>query len=62
MINNKNLAKKFVKVCCPRCNKSQITFGRATSKVKCQKCGRLLIKTTGGKSKIRAFVEEVLWK
>ena len=51
----------FIKVVCPRCKKSQVIFGKATSKVRCLNCNNLLTKTSGGKAKILAKVEEVLW-
>jgi len=51
----------FIRVTCPRCRNSQVIFGKATSKVRCNKCHNLLIKTRGGKAKILAKIEEVLW-
>ena len=51
---------KFIKVRCPKCKNEQITFGKASSKVNCLVCNKLLIEPTGGKSKIKARVLEVL--
>ena len=51
---------KFLKISCPRCHNKQIIFGNSSFKVKCQVCNKLLIKTTGGKTKIKAKVEKVL--
>jgi len=51
---------KFVKVKCPKCENEQVIFGKATSVVKCLKCGMTLTKPTGGKAKVRAKVLEVL--
>jgi len=51
---------KFLKVCCPRCRNEQIIYGKSSVKVKCEKCNKLLVKTTGGKTKVRAKVKEVI--
>ncbi len=56
----KNPTSRFVKVRCPKCKNEQIIFGKASSRVKCLVCGRLLAEPTGGKAKIRARVLEVL--
>jgi len=62
MTNPANKAKsKFLRIRCPRCRSHKIIFGKATTKVKCEKCNYLLLKTGGGKSKVRAPVKEVLW-
>lgn len=51
---------KFLKITCPRCSHKQIVFGKSSLKTKCEKCNRLLIKTSGGKSQVKAKVEKVL--
>lgn len=51
---------KFVKVNCPNCNNEQIIFGKASTKVKCASCGKILVELTGGKSKIKAKIVEIL--
>ncbi len=51
---------KFLKIICPRCRKAKIVFGKASTRVKCDACGKRLIETTGGKTKIKALVSEVL--
>ncbi|MEK6898812.1 MAG: 30S ribosomal protein S27e [Nanoarchaeota archaeon] len=51
---------KFIKIVCPRCKKNQIIFGKASTNVKCKSCNTLLVRTTGGKAKIRAAIKEVL--
>ncbi len=56
----KDITSKFLKISCPRCNQKHIIFGKATSKIKCEKCGKLLIKPTGGKTKVKARIEEIL--
>ena len=57
------MASRFVKVQCPECSSAQVIFGKATTKVKCMKCSKSLIKISGGKAKIKAKVLEVLkWR
>jgi len=51
---------KFLKIICPRCKNNKIVFGRSSIKIKCDKCNYLLTKTTGGKTKVRALVKEIL--
>ncbi|HIH37355.1 30S ribosomal protein S27e [Candidatus Woesearchaeota archaeon] len=51
---------KFIKIRCPKCKNEQVTFGKSASQVKCLVCGKLLSKPTGGKSKIKARILEVL--
>ncbi|MEK6928491.1 MAG: 30S ribosomal protein S27e [Nanoarchaeota archaeon] len=46
---------------CPRCRTTHILFGKSSIKIKCAKCNYLLVKTFGGKAKIRAPIKEVLW-
>lgn len=53
---------KFLKISCPRCKKPKTVFGKSSTIVKCDNCNYLLLKTKGGKSKIRAPVKEVIWK
>ena len=50
---------KFLKIACPRCYNNQIIFGKAVSDIKCEKCNKLLIKTTGGKAKIKAKIKQI---
>jgi len=51
---------KFLRIKCPRCQKAQITFGKASTRVKCNDCNKLLVKLTGGKAKIKARVSGVI--
>ena len=51
---------KFIKVQCPECRSEQITFGKSSTKVKCQNCKKVLIKTRGGRAKVKAKITEVL--
>ncbi len=51
---------KFIKIKCTRCGKNHVTYGKASTRVKCKGCNKLLIKPKGGKAKIRALIEKVL--
>ena len=51
---------KFIKVRCNKCKNEQIIFGKASTRVNCLVCGEELLEPTGGKSKIKARVLEVL--
>lgn len=56
----KETKSKFVKVRCNKCKNEQIIFGNSSTKVKCLVCDAELVAPTGGKSKIKARVLEVL--
>ena len=51
---------KFVKIRCPKCKNEQIMFGKASSKVMCLVCGKVLAEPSGGKSRAKARSLEVL--
>jgi len=51
---------KFIKIRCKKCKNEQITFGKAACEVKCLVCGTVLASPTGGKTRFRARVLEVL--
>ncbi len=51
---------KFIKLRCPKCKNEQVVFGKASTVVNCLVCGKVLVEPTGGKSKIKAPVLEVL--
>jgi len=53
---------RFLRIACPRCSKIHTVFGKSTLKIKCENCNKILIKTTGGKTKIKAPVRKVLWQ
>ena len=53
-------SSKFIKVRCPKCKNEQITFGKTASKVDCLVCGKALAEPTGGKSRVKARILEVL--
>ena len=56
----KTIESKFIKISCPRCSNKQVIFGKTTMKIKCERCKKLLVKTTGGKTKIKALVKKIL--
>jgi len=51
---------KFVKIRCPKCKNEQIIFGKAATSVKCLVCDKSLAESTGGKTRIKARILEVL--
>lgn len=51
---------KFVKVRCPKCKNEQIVFGKSSTNVNCLVCDKTIVEPTGGKSRIKARVLEVL--
>lgn len=51
---------KFIKVRCPKCKNEQIIFGKSASVVNCLVCAKTLAEPTGGKTRIKARVLEVL--
>ena len=51
---------KFIKIRCPKCKNEQIIFGKTATKVSCLVCGKVLAEPTGGKSRIKARVLELL--
>jgi small subunit ribosomal protein S27e len=53
---------KFLRIVCPKCKNSQIIFGKSSIKVQCKKCEYPLTKPTGGKAKIRALINKILWR
>lgn len=50
---------KFLRIICARCGRGHIIYGKASTRVKCVKCNMLLVKTGGGKIRIRAVVKKV---
>ncbi|MBI2664570.1 30S ribosomal protein S27e [Candidatus Woesearchaeota archaeon] len=51
---------KFVKVRCTKCKNEQIIFGKVSTVVDCLVCGKNAAEPTGGKSRIKSRVLEVL--
>jgi small subunit ribosomal protein S27e len=51
---------RFLRVKCFDCGNIQVVFGKASSTVTCLVCGATLAWPTGGKSKIKGEILEVL--
>ena len=51
---------QFLKLRCNKCKNEQIVFGKSASKILCLVCGKHLADPTGGKTKIKARILEVL--
>jgi len=51
---------KFIKVRCMKCKNEQIIFGKATTEINCLVCDKPIASPTGGKTKIKARILEVL--
>jgi len=51
---------KFIKIRCPKCKNEQIIFGKCSSEINCLVCGKVVAEPTGGKSKVKARILEVL--
>lgn len=49
----------FLKVRCSQCSNEQIVFEKPASNIKCRVCGKLIVKSTGGKGKFLAEILEV---
>jgi small subunit ribosomal protein S27e len=60
MQNTVEPESKFIKVRCPKCKNEQIVFGKSASPVKCLVCDKDLAEPTGGKTRVKARVLEVL--
>jgi ribosomal protein S27E len=56
-----SIKSKFLEILCPRCKTPKTTFGKAATRIKCDKCNYLLVKTGGGKAKVRAAIRRVIW-
>ncbi len=51
---------KFIRVRCPKCKNEQIIFGKAANNIKCLVCENEIAESTGGKTKIKARILELL--
>ncbi len=51
---------KFVKVRCEKCKNEQVIFGKCSTEVLCLVCSTPLASPSGGKSKMKGGVLEVL--
>ena len=56
----KEPTSKFIKVRCPKCKNEQVIFGKTSTEVKCLVCEKVIAEPTGGKSKVKARILEVL--
>jgi small subunit ribosomal protein S27e len=57
---SKEPSSKFIKLRCPKCKNEQIVFGKSASEVKCLVCEKVIADPTGGKTRVKARVLEVL--
>jgi len=51
---------KFIKIRCAKCKNEQIMFGKSSSNITCLVCGKSLGEPSGGKTKVKARILEVL--
>jgi len=51
---------KFLVVKCPKCGNEQIVFNKASTVVRCNTCGEILVRPTGGKAEVLGKVVESL--
>ena len=51
---------RFLVIRCSECNNEQIIFSHATRQVKCEVCGKVLSKPTGGKASLNGELIQVL--
>ena len=56
----KEPTSKFIKIRCPKCKNEQIIFGKTSTEIKCLVCEKVIAQPTGGKSKVKARILEVL--
>ncbi len=59
-MKKENPSSKFIKVRCPKCKNEQIIFGKSATEIKCLVCDKAIGEPTGGKTKIKARILEVL--
>lgn len=55
----KNPDSRFLEVECKNCHNKQIIFNKATTKVKCNNCGKILAIPTGSKAEILTKIVRV---
>jgi len=56
----KQADSKFIKVRCSKCKNEQVVFGKSSSKIDCLVCGTPLAESSGGKTRVKARILEVL--
>ncbi len=52
------MASPFYRVKCKDCNNEQIVFSRASTVVRCQICGSILVEPTGGVAAVKGEIVE----
>ena len=62
MSSNQKTRSRFLKVKCNDCGNEQVIFGCAASTIKCIVCEKELAVPTGGKTKVKTEILEVLDK
>ena len=60
MSDIKETSAKFIKIRCRKCKHEQIIFGKSATKINCLVCSKPLAEPTGGKTRVKARVLEVL--
>ena len=56
----KEPTSKFIQVRCPKCKNEQTIFGKASTKITCLVCSKVIAEPRGGKARIKARILEVL--
>ncbi len=51
---------KFIKVRCQKCKNEQVIFGKCSTVTNCLVCNTVLAEPSGGKSRIKGRILEVL--
>ncbi len=60
MYEVKEPVSRFVKVRCPKCKNEQVIFGKTSTVINCLVCGKAVAEPSGGKSRVKARILEVL--
>ena len=60
MVRIRETTSKFIKIRCPKCKNEQIIFGKATTLIHCLVCNKVLAEPTGGKTRVKSRILEVL--
>ncbi|MCU0632028.1 MAG: 30S ribosomal protein S27e [Methanolinea sp.] len=47
---------KFFRVKCPDCENEQVVFEKASTRVECVVCGKVLAEPSGGKAQLKAEI------
>jgi len=60
MVRIRETTSNFIKIRCPKCKNEQIIFGKATTLIHCLVCNKVLAEPTGGKTRVKSRILEVL--